>query len=177
MEAYCFIQTETPSDVAKKLRLLEGMHYVDVIGGGRDYDIVALVSAEDISAIHELIKTDVWFTPGVTRTVTCPLPLDRQQGNQSGLYSRLVYAYVLIEARISVQEVIVEELSSAREVDSVAAAMGFYDIVVCIAGENKEKINRFINAEIDAFSGVDRTSVYMVSEADERHLLMAASSA
>ena len=69
--AYILIETQVGKapDVVAALRLLTGMPSADIITG--DFDIIALVEAEDMVALADLVTGRVQSIPGVTRTITC----------------------------------------------------------------------------------------------------------
>ena len=56
-------------DVANSLQSLEGIQSVDVVTG--PYDVIAVVSADDMNAVGRLITESMHTIPGVVRTVTC----------------------------------------------------------------------------------------------------------
>jgi uncharacterized protein with GYD domain len=70
--AYILIKTrigEIP-EVVRFLRKSEGVISADMTFG--PYDVVAVVEAEDICEIAELVATTIQCTPGVVDTLTCP---------------------------------------------------------------------------------------------------------
>ena len=69
-KAYILIETAVGKtrEVARALREIEGMQSVDVVTG--PYDVIALLEAQDISSIGDLV-TDRVHLSGVVRTVTC----------------------------------------------------------------------------------------------------------
>ena len=56
-------------EVAATLTGLPGVATVDVVTG--PYDIIAMISAEDISVVGELVTGRIHTVNGVVRTVTC----------------------------------------------------------------------------------------------------------
>ena len=70
-KAYLLIETAVGKtrDVAKTLSGLNGIATVDVVTG--PYDIIAVVSGEDMSVVGDLVTGHIHTVPGVVRTVTC----------------------------------------------------------------------------------------------------------
>ena len=70
-KAYLLIETAVGKtrDVANTLSGLTGITTVDVVTG--PYDIIALVSGEDMSVVGDLVTGHIHTVPGVVRTVTC----------------------------------------------------------------------------------------------------------
>ena len=56
-------------DVATTLQNLEGIETVDVVTG--PYDIIAMITASDMSVVGNLVTGHIHTVPGVVRTVTC----------------------------------------------------------------------------------------------------------
>ena len=69
--AYLLVETAVGKtrDVAGTLRELNGIETVDVVTG--PYDIIAVISAEDMSVVGNLVTESIHIVPGVVRTVTC----------------------------------------------------------------------------------------------------------
>ena len=69
--AYLLVETAVGKtrDVATTLQSLEGIETVDVVTG--PYDIIALISAEDMTVVGNLVTGHIHTVPGVVRTVTC----------------------------------------------------------------------------------------------------------
>ena len=70
-KAYLLIETAVGKtrDVANTLTGLPGISTVDVVTG--PYDIIAVVTGEDMSVVGELVTGHIHTVPGVVRTVTC----------------------------------------------------------------------------------------------------------
>ncbi len=70
-KAYLLIETAVGKtrDVANTLSGLTGIATVDVVTG--PYDIIAVVSGEDMSVVGDLVTGHIHTVPGVVRTVTC----------------------------------------------------------------------------------------------------------
>ena len=70
-KAYLLIETAVGKtrDVANTLTGLPGITTVDVITG--PYDIIALVSGEDMAVVGDLVTGHIHTVTGVVRTVTC----------------------------------------------------------------------------------------------------------
>lgn len=71
MKVFVLIETAVGKirDVANSLQSLEGIQSVDVVTG--PYDVIAVVSADDMNAVGRLITESMHTIPGVVRTVTC----------------------------------------------------------------------------------------------------------
>tara|TARA_Y100000310_G_scaffold330415_1_gene401994 strand:+ start:372 stop:641 length:270 start_codon:yes stop_codon:yes gene_type:complete len=69
--AYILIETQVgrSPDVAAALQSMPGVPSVDIITG--DFDIIALVEAQDMVSMADLVTGLVQSIPGVTRTITC----------------------------------------------------------------------------------------------------------
>ena len=70
-KAYLLVETAVGKtrDVATTLKNLEGIETVDVVTG--PYDIIAMISADDMSVVGNLVTGSIHTVPGVVRTVTC----------------------------------------------------------------------------------------------------------
>ena len=70
-KAYLLIETAVGKtrDVANTLTGLPGISTVDVVTG--PYDIIAVVTGDDMSVVGELVTGQIHTVPGVVRTVTC----------------------------------------------------------------------------------------------------------
>ncbi len=70
-KAYLLIETAVGKtrDVANTLSGLNVITTVDVVTG--PYDIIALVSGEDMAVVGDLVTGQIHTVPGVVRTVTC----------------------------------------------------------------------------------------------------------
>lgn len=73
MATKAFLLVETAvgrtRDVANTLRELEGIESVDVVTG--PYDIIAVISGDDMSVVGNLVTEKIHTVVGVVRTVTC----------------------------------------------------------------------------------------------------------
>ena len=73
MSAKAFILIETvgskSKDVANQLGKLQGVESVDPVTG--PYDIIVMVSGENLNDIGDLITGKIHTIPGINRTVTC----------------------------------------------------------------------------------------------------------
>ena len=69
--AFVLIETEVgkPKEVVAKIRQLKGVKSVDLVSG--PYDAIAIVEAEDLNAIGNLITGKLHRVAGISRTVTC----------------------------------------------------------------------------------------------------------
>ena len=69
--AYLLVETAVGKtrDVASTLQGLEGIDTVDVVTG--PYDIIASITAADMTVVGNLVTGHVHTVPGVVRTVTC----------------------------------------------------------------------------------------------------------
>ena len=70
-KAYILIETAVGKsrDVASELRSLPGVDTVDAVTG--PYDIIAIVAANDLNAVGDLVTSQIHTTNGIVRTVTC----------------------------------------------------------------------------------------------------------
>ena len=73
MSAKAFILIETAvgktKEVVSILNKLEDLKSVDTVTG--PYDIIAVIEAEDLNKIGDLITGKIHAIEGITRTVTC----------------------------------------------------------------------------------------------------------
>ncbi|MCL0057922.1 Lrp/AsnC ligand binding domain-containing protein [Dehalococcoidales bacterium] len=73
MPAKAFVLIETAvgrtKEVATALRQLDGVKSVDPVTG--PYDVIAIIEAESLNDIGELVTGKIHPTPGISRTVTC----------------------------------------------------------------------------------------------------------
>ncbi len=70
-KAYLLVETAVGKtrDVASTLRELNGIETVDVVTG--PYDIIAVISGDDMSVVGNLVTEGIHTVMGVVRTVTC----------------------------------------------------------------------------------------------------------
>lgn len=70
-KAYILIETTVgkSTDVAEVLTDLPDVVNVDAVTG--PYDIIAIVSSNDLNSVGELVTNDIHTIPGIVRTVTC----------------------------------------------------------------------------------------------------------
>jgi DNA-binding Lrp family transcriptional regulator len=70
-KAYLLVETAVGKtrDVANTLRELNGIETVDVVTG--PYDIIAVISGDDMSVVGNLVTEGIHTVTGVVRTVTC----------------------------------------------------------------------------------------------------------
>lgn len=70
-KAYLLVETAVGKtrDVATTLQSLEGIETVDVVTG--PYDIIAMIGADDMTVVGNLVTGHIHTVPGVVRTVTC----------------------------------------------------------------------------------------------------------
>ncbi len=73
MSAKAFVLIETAvgktKEVVAVLNRLEGLKTVDTVTG--PYDIIAVIEAEDLNKIGDLITDKIHIIEGIDRTVTC----------------------------------------------------------------------------------------------------------
>jgi DNA-binding Lrp family transcriptional regulator len=69
--AYILIETAVGRSraVSSQLRELSGVETVDAVTG--PYDIIAVVSADDLNAVGDLVTSRIHTIEGILRTVTC----------------------------------------------------------------------------------------------------------
>ena len=70
-KAYLLIETAVGKtrDVASTLSGLQGISTVDVVTG--PYDIIAVITGDDMSVVGDLVTGHIHTVAGVVRTVTC----------------------------------------------------------------------------------------------------------
>ena len=70
-KAYLLIETAVGKtrEVANTLGSLNGITTVDVVTG--PYDIIAVVTGDDMAIVGDLVTGHIHTVPGVVRTVTC----------------------------------------------------------------------------------------------------------
>ncbi len=70
-KAYILVETAVGKTrgVAATLRDIDGIDSVDVITG--PYDIIAVIAADDMSVIGNVVTERIHTVTGVVRTVTC----------------------------------------------------------------------------------------------------------
>lgn len=73
MSAKAFVLIETAvgktKEVITSLKQLEGMKSVDTVTG--PYDVIAVIEAETLNEIGDLITGKIHAIDGISRTVTC----------------------------------------------------------------------------------------------------------
>ncbi len=73
MAAKAFVLIETAvgrtKEVATALRRLKGVKSVDPVTG--PYDVIAIIEAETLNDIGDIVTERIHPTPGISRTVTC----------------------------------------------------------------------------------------------------------
>ena len=71
IKAYILIETSVGStkDVSSALNALSDVINVDAVTG--PYDIIAIVSSNDLTAVGELVTANIHTIQGIVRTVTC----------------------------------------------------------------------------------------------------------
>ena len=70
-KAYVLIETSVgeSEEVSEALKRLPGIDTVDTVTG--PYDIIAVVSANDLNAVGQIVTREVHTVSGIVRTVTC----------------------------------------------------------------------------------------------------------
>ena len=70
-KAYILIETQVGKmkHVADELRKLEAVASLDPVTG--PYDIIAVVVANDLNAVGDLVTGEIHIIEGIARTVTC----------------------------------------------------------------------------------------------------------
>ena len=73
METRAFVLIETAvgktKEVVSTLRAVGAVASVDAVTG--PYDIVAVIEAEDLNAVGDVVTSRIHTAPGIVRTVTC----------------------------------------------------------------------------------------------------------
>ena len=69
--AYILVETQIgkAKDVVRTLRGLDAVQSADGVTG--PYDVIAIVEADDLGSIGDLINDQIHNIPGITRSVTC----------------------------------------------------------------------------------------------------------
>ena len=70
-KAYVLIETSVGESegVSEALQQLPGIDTVDTVTG--PYDIIAVVSANDLNAVGQIVTREIHTVSGIVRTVTC----------------------------------------------------------------------------------------------------------
>ncbi len=70
-KAYVLIETSVgeSQSVSSALKALPGVDAVDTVTG--PYDIIAVVSANDLNAVGQIVTREIHTVSGIVRTVTC----------------------------------------------------------------------------------------------------------
>ena len=70
-KAYVLIETAVgrSTDVCERLKRMDRVSAVDVVAGS--YDIIAVVEAEDLNSVGDMVTRHIHTVEGITRTVTC----------------------------------------------------------------------------------------------------------
>ena len=70
-KAFVLIETAvgTTNTVVNNLRLVEGVASVDAVVG--PYDVIAVLEAQDVNTIGELVTNKIHAVGSVVKTVTC----------------------------------------------------------------------------------------------------------
>ncbi len=70
-KAYILIETTvgTSTQVSDVLTNIPGIVNVDAVTG--PYDIIAIVSSNDLNSVGDLVTNEIHTIPGIVRTVTC----------------------------------------------------------------------------------------------------------
>ncbi|GAA1736352.1 Lrp/AsnC ligand binding domain-containing protein [Aeromicrobium alkaliterrae] len=73
VQAYVLVQTEvgTASDVATAIGEIEGVSSAQDVTG--PYDVIVLIEGPSIDELGTLVVSRIQKTPGITRTLTCPV--------------------------------------------------------------------------------------------------------
>ena len=73
MVAKAFVLVETAmgknKDVVSALRKIKGMKSVDTVTG--PYDVIAVIEADTLNEIGDIITSKIHAVEGISRTVTC----------------------------------------------------------------------------------------------------------
>lgn len=69
--AFIFIETAVgkTKDVVHSLRAVPGVSVVDAVTG--PYDVIAIVDAQDLSTVGDIVTGRIHSVHGIARTVTC----------------------------------------------------------------------------------------------------------
>jgi len=69
--AYILIETSVgkTKDIVLALRKVNGVKEVNAVTG--PYDVIAVIEGEDLTAVGNLVTSEIHTTGGIERTVTC----------------------------------------------------------------------------------------------------------
>jgi len=87
-KAYILIETTAGKnrEIVNTIKNLKGVTSVDYVTG--PYDIIAIVEADNLNEIGDLITEKIHPIPGITRTITClSLKIDQETGKTSNSQS------------------------------------------------------------------------------------------
>ena len=73
VHAYILIQTEVgkAAQVAQTISEIDGVTKAEDVTG--PYDVIVRAEAADVDQLGQLVVAKVQGTPGITRTLTCPI--------------------------------------------------------------------------------------------------------
>ena len=71
VKAYILIETKVgkTKEVSDRLKGINKITAVDVVAG--PYDVIAVIEAEDLNSVGDLVTMQIHAVGGITRTVTC----------------------------------------------------------------------------------------------------------
>ena len=64
-----YVAAGSMAEVVEKLRALPGVSQADMLSG--QYDIIAVITAENLNEVGNLVTGGIHGISGITRTVTC----------------------------------------------------------------------------------------------------------
>ena len=73
VSAYILIQTDMDkaTKVAETIRQINGIVFADIVTG--PYDIIAKADSESMDNLGRMVVQRIQMSPGVNRTLTCPV--------------------------------------------------------------------------------------------------------
>jgi DNA-binding Lrp family transcriptional regulator len=137
MEAYVYLQVAPGAipDVMAQIASKNGVRRAVTVVG--EWDVMALVEASDISAIGQLVLSQLHQIDGVQRTYTAPVVPPDRIGIGWGIQTTTPVpigdaCFVHVRAQAGSVAGLVERLSESEEISGLAVLGGRYDLLVAI---------------------------------------------
>ncbi|MCU0288429.1 MAG: Lrp/AsnC ligand binding domain-containing protein [Acidobacteria bacterium] len=154
--------------IYQELFYMDNVVYCDATKG--DYDIFLLVQAENKAKIHDIIETKVKKVNGVETVdlleVTQPTPDDPGDNLLVSVrnrdFSGKVCSYVLLNVDVKKLPEISPVLKSHEDIIYSDNTAGKYNLVLFVAGNQFDDIDRFVNEKIIHLEGVIKVKEYPV---------------
>jgi hypothetical protein len=137
MEAYVYLQVAPGAipDVMAQIASKNGVRRAVTVVG--EWDVMALVEASDISAIGQLVLSQLHQIDGVQRTYTAPVVPPDRIGIGWGIQTTTPVpigdaCFVHVRAQAGAVAGLVVRLSESEEISGLAVLGGRYDLLVAI---------------------------------------------